>query len=459
MLRTLSVVLGILLIFGCADVSKESQLQTGCSGDSESTPENVYVPPAPTPTPTVASWTGVKQLMTSSAEQGQNITSDSSGNVYVTGYTNGGLDGNTNAGSSDLFVVKYNSSGVKQWTKQLGSSAGDYGYSIASDSSGNVYVTGSTGGGLDGNTLVGGEDIFLIKYDNAGNKQWTKQLGTAANDVAQDIHITFDDSIYITGYTEGSLDGNTLVGGRDIFVARYDNAGNRQWIQQFGTTADDQAYGITSPQGYWIYIAGYTEGGLDGSNAGERDIFVAKLDNRLAGGSSLQWTRQLGTSSNDLGNDITSDSSGNVYVTGYTEEGLDGNTSAGGWDFFVVKYNSSGVKQWTKQLGTSSTDYGKGITNDSSGNVYVTGHTRGDLDGNTRNGGLDIFVVKYNSSGVKQWTQQLGTIADEPGRGITSDSSGNVYVTGWTGGSLDGNTSAGGMDLFVVKYDTDGNKQ
>ena len=80
------------------------------------------------------------------------VATDSSGNVYVTGGTKGGLDGNTSAGDTDLFVVKYNSSGTKQWTKQLGSSSRDYDYGVATDSSGNVYVSGDTYGGLDGNT-------------------------------------------------------------------------------------------------------------------------------------------------------------------------------------------------------------------------------------------------------------------------------------------------------------------
>ena len=467
MLKQIIIVLGILLVFGCADVSKENQLQTGCSEGSESTPENVYVPPAPTPTPApTVTWQGTKQFGGTHFDYAQDITTDSSGNVYVGGNTASNLDGNTNAGIDDLFVVKYNSSGVKQWTRLLGTSARDYGNGIALDSSGNVYVTGDTGGSLDGNTLVGGKDIFLIKYDNAGNKKWTKQLGTAADDVALDIHITFDDSIYITGYTEGGLDGNTLVGGKDIFVARYDNAGNKQWIQQFGTTSDDMAYGITSPQGYWIYITGITNGSLDGSNTGGRDIFVAKLDNRLAGGSSLQWTKQTGTAADDWAYDITSDSggstdgdSGNIYVTGQTSGGLDGNTGAGSSDLFLVKYNNSGIKQWTRQLGTSSGDIAKGICTDSSGNVFVTGETSGSLDGNTNAGGFDGFVVKYSSGGIKQWTRLLGGNVSDWGSGITTDSSGNVFVTGETYGGLDGNTNAGHSDSFVIKYDSYGNKQ
>jgi len=117
-----------------------------------------------------------------------------------------------------------------------------------------------------------------------------------------------------------------------------------------------------------------------------------------------QWTKQLGTSSDDWGNGVSTDSSGNIYVTGYTYGGLDGNTNsyASRTDIFLVKYNSSGTKQWTKQLGTSSGDYGNDVTTDSSGNIYVTGSTWGGLDGNTNSGSYDIFIVKYNSSGIKQ---------------------------------------------------------
>ena len=96
------------------------------------------------------------------------------------------------------------------------------------------------------------------------------------------------------------------------------------------------------------------------------------------------------------------DSSDNIYVTGYTAGGLDGNTNSGRDDLFLVKYNSSGTKQWTQQLGTSETDFALSVSVDSSDNIYVTGYTEGGLDGNTNAGGKDVFLVKYNSDGVKQ---------------------------------------------------------
>ena len=117
------------------------------------------------------------------------------------------------------------------------------------------------------------------------------------------------------------------------------------------------------------------------------------------------------------------------------------------------------TKQWTQQLGTSSEDEGYGVTVDSSDNIYVTGWTTGGLDGNTNSGGFDLFLVKYNSSGTKQWTQQLGTSVHENGLGVAVDNSSNIYVTGETQGELDGNTNSGDYDVFLVKYNSDGVKQ
>ena len=300
-------------------------------------------------------------------------------------------DGGSKSTSSD--------NSTTSWTKQLGTSSNDYGQGVTVDSSNNIYVTGRTYGGLDGNTNSGGEDLFLVKYYDNGTKQWTQQLGTSSDDEGWGVTVDSSDNIYVTGRTNGGLDGNTNSGSYDIFLVKYNSSGTKQ------------------------------------------------------------WTKQLGTSSGDYGRGVTVDSSNNIYVTGYTQGGLDGNTNSGSYDIFLVKYNSSGTKQWTKQLGTSSSEGGVGVTVDSSDNIYVTGYTNGGLDGNTSSGGYDLILVKYNSSGTKQWTQQLGTSSNEWGEGVTVDSSNNIYVTGWTSGGLDGNTSSGGNDIFLVKYNSSGVKQ
>jgi hypothetical protein len=259
-------------------------------------------------------------------------------------------------------------------------------------------VTGQTSGDLDGNTSAGGVDLFLVKYNSSGVKQWTRQLGTSNFETG--IGATADSSgnAFVTGYTYGSLDGNTLTGTHDVFLVKYNSSGAKQ------------------------------------------------------------WTKQLGTSASDSGIGVTTDSSGNVYVTGNTSGSFVAGVGSG-WDYYVLKYDTNGTQQWIEQSGGSGTDYGMSIKTDSSGNVYVTGMTEGSLDGNTNLGREDVFIVKYNSSGVRQWTRQFGTSSYDIGTDITIDINSKVYVTGYTRDSLDGNVHAGITDVFVVKYDTDGNKK
>ena len=349
-----------------------------------------------------------KQLGSSADDIVKGVTVDSSNNIYVTGHTYGGLDSNTNSGVHDIFLVKYNSSGTKQWTKQLGTSTADSGLGVTVDSSNNIYVTGHTYGGLDSNTNSGGKDIFLTKFNSSGTKQWTNQLGTSSNDEGKGVSTDSSGNIYVTGNTNGGLDGNTNSGNLDIILVKYNSSGTKQWIQQFGS------------------------------------------------------------SENDYGQGVTVDSSDNIYVTGHTLGGLDGNTNSGESDIFLVKYNSSGTKQWTQQLGTPTYEGANGVTVASSDNIYVTGNTRGKLD--SYSGGYDTFLVKYNSSGTKQWTRQFGapsfleksqynsssqmSSSEDKGIGVAVDSSGNIYVTGNTEGGMDGNTNSGKNDIFIVKYNS-----
>jgi uncharacterized delta-60 repeat protein len=397
-------------------------------------------------------------LGTSSGDYGDGVTVDSSDNIYVTGYTSGGLDNNTYSGGngSDIVLVKYNVSGTYQWTQQLGSSSSyDTGNGVTVDSSDNIYVTGYTNGIL-GNSSSGGYDIFLVKYTSSGTKQWTKQLGTSSNDFGFGVTVDSSDNIYVAGQTSGGLDGNTNSGGNDLILVKYNSSGTKQWTQQLGTSSEDRGLGVTVDSSDNIYVTGYTSGGLDGNtNSGSADLILVKYNSS----GTKQWTQQLGTSLYEGGSELTVDSSDNIYVTGMTHGGLDGNTQVGNGDIFLVKYNSSGTKQWTRQLGTSLNDTGNGVTVDSSDNIYVTGSIEGGLDGNTNSGGVDMFLVKYNSSGTKQWTQQLGTSSSESGSGVTVDSSDNIYVTGHTAGGLDGNTQVGNGDIFLVKYNSDGVKQ
>ncbi|WP_000327406.1 SBBP repeat-containing protein, partial [Leptospira interrogans] len=332
------------------------------------------------------------------------------------------------------------------WTRLLGvAGASTTAYGITSDSLGNVYTTGMTSGNLDGQVQSGTQDLFVTKYDGNGNKQWTRLLGVAGiQTLARGITSDNLGNVYTTGTTFGNLDGQALSGTQDLFVTKYDGSGNKQWTRLLGVAgATTQANGISRDIFNNLHVSGYTLGNLDGQAlSGIQDLFVTKYDT----GGNKQWTRLLGVAGQiTQGNGVAFDSSGNIYLTGRTSGNLDGQALSGIQDLFVTKYDTGGNKQWTRLLGVagvSTTAYG--ITSDSLGNVYTTGVTSGSLDGQALSGTQDLFVTKYDTGGNKQWTRLLGVAGQiTQANGIASDSSGNTYLTGRTSGSLDGQALSG----------------
>ena len=225
----------------------------------------------------IKSWT--RLLGSSKAESANSITTGSDGSIYIAGITSGNLDGNSNAGGyGDAFLSKYNSDGTKSWTRLLGTNSYDYANSITTGSDGSIYIAGSTGGNLDGNSNAGNYDAFLSKYNSDGTKSWTRLLGTSGDDFANSVTTGSDGSIYIAGRTDGNLDGNSNAGERDAFLSKYNSDGTKSWTRLLGSSAYDWAYSVTTGSDASIYIAGTTKGNLDGnSNAGEYDAFLSKF--------------------------------------------------------------------------------------------------------------------------------------------------------------------------------------
>ena len=399
--------------------------------------------PPPPPTDPELEW--IHQLGNSGQNVGRTITVDPSDNIYMTAYSHGDLGG-SNAGQSDVFVAKYDGSGDQLWTQQFGGGAHENSQGTATDSDGNVYISGFTPDELGNIALYFGSDndAFVTKYDSSGNQIWTQFLASPEHDSSTGLATDSNDNIYIVGYTRGNL-GSPPAGNDDVFVAKYDSDGNLAWTQQLGTSGREYAYGIITDNSSNVYISGFTYGALADSN-GNIDAFVAKYDSS----GNLLWIEQLGTSSRDYSFDIATDSTGNLYITGSTNGSL-GGSNAGQGDAFVTKLDSNGGLVWTQQLGTSSNDRFSAIELDSSGNLYIVGETYGSLDG-TNAGDRDALVAKYDSSGNLVWIEQLGTSESDYAYDISLDSSGNFYITGTTQGNLVEGAHAGGDDIWIAKF-------
>jgi len=359
---------------------------------------------------------------------------DSSGNSYVAGITSVGISGVPLVGSGrNYFIAKYNSSGALQWTKLVGSGSGTtFANSIAVDGSGNSYITGATTVGISGQTQNGNDDYFIAKYDTTGNLLWSKQVGAAGGDTeGQGIAIDSSGNSYANGYTTVAISGQTKKGGTDYFITKYDTSGTLLWTVEVGASGGfTEGEGISVDSSGNSYPTGFTNVGISGqSQNGFHDYYIAKYNTS----GVLQWAKQVGTSggtTNGFGTSI--DVAGNSYVCGYTSVGISGQTQNGNNDYFIAKYDISGNLQWGRQVGASGgTTQGTGISTDNSGNTYITGNTSKGISGQTQHGSTDYFIAQYNSAGDLLWTTQNGSSGqDTEALGISVGSDGNVYIAG-----------------------------
>jgi hypothetical protein len=334
--------------------------------------------------------------------------------------------------------------GMAPWTRQVGSTAFDSARAVAIGPAGDVHLVAQTMGAVDGTALTGIIDSFAVKYAPSGAKLWTRNLGVAgAITTANGGAVDASGNLYVVGSTSGNLDGNTVSGTSDAFVAKYDASGTKLWTKLYGSSAADQATAVAVDGSGNVYVVGATGGSMSGASAGLDDLFVLKLD---ATGAVL-WTRQLGSTQVDQAKAVGVDGSGNVYAAGVTFGGLDGNTAAGPnttGDGFLVKYDATGAKQWTRQFGTAVDEAAVALAVDPSGNAYVGGRTDGALDGTTTTGNGDCFVVKYDATGAKQWTWQLGSTSLDAVSGLAIDRAGGVLGAGGTNGVMEAGASNGG---------------
>lgn len=406
------------------------------------------------------------------------VVVDALGNIYVSGlYTGTATFGNVtkvSAGQRDIFVAKYNSGGILQWVQSAGGPFDDQSYGISISGNGNVYITGVFWGSITfgSNTInsFGRTDILILKYNSNGIMQWVQSAGGTDNDYSYGIAVDGSENVFITGYYTGNaaFGSTTLTSPNmdpDIFLAKYNSLGALQWVQSAGGSGTQVSNGIAVDESGNIYITGGLNisgnfGIFNISVIGYQDIFVAKYNSS----GNIQWVKSMGGTS-ATGGAIAVDRNGNVFVTGLFSETVNfGNiskTSVGNIDAFVFKCNNLGVVQWVQSVGGSGNERGYGVAADNNGDVYITGYFENTINFGTTTqttaGNTDIFVIKYNSFGSFQWGQSAGGINMDIGYGITIDTIGNIYITGFYTGTasfgVTNRSSVGSGDIFVAKLE------
>jgi Fibronectin type III domain/Beta-propeller repeat len=400
---------------------------------------------------------------------GKAVDVDPTGNVIVAGqyqgivnFGTGSITSYTNPTSGptvDSFVAKYSASGSAVWSRSMGGDQTDSASGVATDSGGNVLVTGyqasasaDYGAGLLPNHGV--TDVFLAKYTPAGGYVWAKTVGGSGADAGSSVATDSSGSVFVTGYMGASVDfgGGSLVsaGGQDVFLVKYSSAGAHLWSKRFGSTGADLGTGVaTDSSGNVVVVGTFTGsinlGGGSLTSAGGRDMFVAKFS---ATGLHV-WSKRFGGTGNDDVRGVAVDGSGNVVVTGQFLNSLTFGgttlTSAGVEDIFLAKLSgATGGHVWSQRFGSSSApDFGYGVAVDGNGNVAMTGYFAGLV--NFGGGGIsaqmyDIFVAKYTSAGTyvsaRRYGDPAGLYDNQYGYGIAMSGSGSMYVTGSYLGTL-----------------------
>jgi hypothetical protein len=330
------------------------------------------------------------------------------------------------------------------WVRQFGTSGYEEVWgSLVVDQT--LYVSGLTDGELPGETSAGGADGFIRAYDLDGNELWTTQFGTPARDWAFST-ATDGTGLYVTGITNGRFIGQTKLGDSDAFVAKFDTNGTVLWITQFGTDAYDLGSNVVA-DGSGVYVLGATAGVFPGqTNLGGNDVFHARLD----ADGNVDAVVEFGSPRNDFGfvNAIGPDG---VYVNGYTN-GRMGETRRGRYDAFVALFALDDSMTWLRQFGTPEYDAGYGLVADASG-AYVTGETWGRLKGQTDRREGDGFARLLSAAdGTTVWTRQFGTGGVDVPWGAAL-AGGELYAIGTTSGHFAGQVSAGEGDAFVQAMD------
>lgn len=383
------------------------------------------------------------------------------------------------------------------WGTYYGGGAGtNQLWSVTTDISGNVYISGSTASttgiattGAYQSTYGGGTDAVLAKFSSTGSILWSTYYGLKGSETAHSVTTDHSGNVFITGATTSQatiatsgayLTKNTA---KEAFLVQFTSAGARNWGTYFGGGAESSVDAATDTAGN-VYLLGETtsktgiasSGAYQTSIGGGDDLFLAKFSNN----GTYQWSTYFGGSGTEVPGYLVTDIAGNVYInasststTGLATSGAYQTSMAGGsleGDALIAKFSSSGSRVWCTYYGGSNDDQGTGIAIDTQSNLYITGNTASSSGISTSGawqtalgGATDAFLAKFNKNGALEWGTYYGGSDVDAGTWVATDPNSNAYITGGTQ-STSGIATSGayqtnvlnGSSLFLSRFTTNG---
>ncbi|MCC7303613.1 MAG: hypothetical protein IT233_13310 [Bacteroidia bacterium] len=436
-------------------------------------------------------------------EYGQDVTTDISGNSYLTGYTlsntniaTTGAYQTTLAGSFDAFIVKFNAAGVRQWGTYFGGNSVEASYAITISNTGAIYIAGdsfSTSGVASTGahqTVYGGgiDDAFLARFDANGQRIWSTYYGGILHDISYTLTTDPNGNAILGGHSESPNDiattgsfMDTYAGGFDIFIVKFDPNGVRLWGSYYGDFADEESWAVACDNAGNIYCTGFTASNSNFSTTGihqpvhgggTNDAYLFKMN---SSGTSVSWCTYYGGSGLEVGTGIVVFPGNEILLCGNTASpnGIASNAAyqllpGSADDAFLVRFDPAGNRVWGTYFGGNDVDYFDGMVRDIAGNILLCGSTLStnqiatpgawQAALNTINN-YDAMLVRFSLNGQFLAGTYYGGSSNDNGYGIGTDGNGAVYIAGTTT-SADSIASTGShmsaysgvQDAFLARF-------
>ena len=391
------------------------------------------------------------------------------GGYILGGYSQSGISGDksqASQGGRDYWIVKVNSIGVKQWDARFGGSGEDYFRTVQQTTDGGYILGGYSDSGISGDKSQGSQglnDFWIVKINSIGVKEWDARFGGNQSEALSSVLQTSDGGYILGGDSYSGISGDKSQGSQgsnDFWIVKVNNIGVKQWDARFGGIGQDNSNSIqlTSDGGYIIGGSSnsVSSGDKTQGTQGGNDYWIVKVNSS----GEKQWDARFGGNSEDVLNSIQQTSDGGYILGGSSNSNISGDKTQGtqgGNDYWIVKVNSSGVKQWDVRFGGSNDDFLRTMKQTSDGGTILGGYSYSGITGDKSQlsqGSSDYWIVKINNNGVKEWEERFGGNFTELLHSISQSSDGGYILGGQSTSGISGDktqSSQGMDDFWIVK--------